>query len=60
MGYCSVKEYIALYFLLEQFTIQYKILEGENLGEFGELQEIHQHFLVQNFLKEVAIWYIAS
>ena len=29
--------------------IQYKILEGENFSEFGELQEIHQTLLVQNF-----------
>ena len=29
--------------------IQYKILEGENFGEFGTSQEIHQTFLVQNF-----------
>ena len=29
------------------YTIQYKILEGENLGE---LQEINQIFVVQNFL----------
>ena len=28
------------------FTIEYKILEGENLGE---LQEIYKNFLVQNF-----------
>ena len=31
-------------------TVRYKILEGENFGEFGELQAIRQNFLVQNFL----------
>ena len=31
------------------YTVQYKILEGENLGKFGELEEIRQNFLVQNF-----------
>ena len=25
-------------------TVWYKILEGENLGEFGKLQEIRQNF----------------
>ena len=31
-------------------AVQYKILEGENFGEFGKLQVICQIFLVQNFL----------
>ena len=31
------------------YTIQYKILERENFGEFGKLQEICQNLLVQNF-----------
>ena len=29
-------------------TIRYKIL-GQKFGDFGELQEIHHNFLVQNF-----------
>ena len=33
-------------------TGRYKILEGENTGEFGKLQEIRQNFLVQNFPSE--------
>ena len=32
------------------YTVRYKILQGENFGEFGELQAIRQNFLVQNFL----------
>ena len=32
------------------YTVQYKILEGENLGKFGELEEIHQNFLSKTFL----------
>ena len=32
-------------------TVWYKILEGEN---FGELQEIRQNFLAQNFLSHLA------
>ena len=31
-------------------TVRYKILEGENFGEFGELLQNRQKFLVQNFL----------
>ena len=33
------------------YTVQYKILEGENLGEFaiGELKGVHQNVLVQTF-----------
>ena len=31
-------------------TVRYKILEGENFGEFGELRQNRQNFLVQNFL----------
>ena len=27
-------------------TVQYKILEGAKFGEFGEMQEIRQNFLV--------------
>ena len=43
-------EYTSVTYLsMPQHTIQYKILEGENFGEFSELQEIHQNFLVQNF-----------
>ena len=37
-------------FQIAQYTVRYKILEGEYFGEFGELQEIRQNFLVQNFL----------
>ena len=33
-----------------QTTVRYKILEGENFGEFDELQGIRQNFLVKNFL----------
>ena len=33
-------------------TLQYKILEGENLGKFGKLQEIRQNVLVQKFSSE--------
>ena len=40
----------ARHLLIKVYTIRYKILEGENFGEFGELQAIHQNFLVQNFL----------
>ena len=36
--------------LVYRTTVRYKILEGENFGEFGELQGIRQNFLVQNFL----------
>ena len=43
-------EYTSITYLsMPQHTRQYKILEGENYGEFSELQEIHQNFLVQNF-----------
>ena len=31
-------------------TVRYKILEGENFGEFGELPQNRQNFLVQIFL----------
>ena len=45
-------------------TIQYKILEAENVDEFGELQDISQKFLIQNSFQkaawEVAIQCIAS
>ena len=40
---------IVLYMIYTTNTIQYIILEGESLGEFGELQGICQNFLVQNF-----------
>ena len=30
--------------------IRYKTMDGENFGEFGELQDIQQNVLVQNFL----------
>ena len=30
-------------------TISCKVLEGENFGKFSDLQEIYQHYLVQNF-----------
>ena len=46
--YICNKQYMPLY------TVQYKILEGENFGEFGELQAIRQNFLVQNFLLSLA------
>jgi len=32
---------------LASYTVQDKILEGENFGEFGEFYPIHQNFLVQ-------------
>ena len=45
-------------------TVQYKTLEGEKHGEFGELQEIFQNFLVQKFSplkqKYIAIQCIVS
>ena len=47
------------HFRLHAHTVQYKILEGENFGEFGKLQEIRQNFLVQN-LPFYKSWYIAS
>ena len=41
---------------LRRYTVRYKILEGENFGEFGESKEIRQNFLVQIFpLKNLAI-----
>ena len=33
-----------------EITVRYKILEGENFGEFGELPQNRQNFLVQKFL----------
>ena len=30
-------------------SVQHKILEGENFGEFGKLYESQKNFLVQNF-----------
>ena len=42
-------------------TVRYKILEGENFGEFGKLKEICQNFLVQIFpLKSLATQYSAA
>ena len=40
--------YIILYD--NTITVQYKTLEGETFGKFGELQAIHQKFLVQILL----------
>ena len=45
--YCEEKYILPA--VVQLITVQYKILDGENLGEFGELQEICQNFLVQNF-----------
>ena len=36
----------ARHLLIKVYTVRYKILEGENLGEFRELQAIHQNFLL--------------
>ena len=34
--------YIYLYICI--YTVRYKILEEENIGKFGKLQEIRQNF----------------
>ena len=45
--YCEEKYILPA--VVQLITVQNKILDGENLGEFGELQEICQNFLAQNF-----------
>ena len=45
-----LSRYSAISCICPHSTVRYKILEGEYFGEFGELQEIRQNFLVQNFL----------